>query len=162
MRSSLIYSVALGAGLALAAPAAKREEFSPDNVYFPLENGFPDVGQDVIMEIQKGAHGTLPNGPPPPALSPEGVTNLKLIALNELFEVAFFTELVYNLTMKVSGYDLGYGHDYVLDSLNAIVNQEQLHLLNANGALEHFKEAKIEPCKYSCKYSAYIFHNNSC
>jgi hypothetical protein len=64
----------------------------------------------------------------------------------------FPTALVYNVSTKVSGYDLGYGHDYVLDSLNAIVNQEQLHLLNANGALEHFKEEKIQPCKYSCKY----------
>jgi hypothetical protein len=140
MHASLLYSVTLGASLTLAAPAAKREEFSPDNVYFPLKNGFPNVEQAAIIEIQDGAHGTLPNGPPPPALSPEGVTNLKLIALNELFEVAFF------------GYDLGYGHDYVLDSLNAIVNQEQLHLLNANGALEHFKADKIQPCKYSCKY----------
>jgi hypothetical protein len=152
MHASLLYSVALGASLTLAAPAAKREEFSPDNVYFPLKNGFPNVEQAAIIEIQDGAHGTLPNGPPPPALSPEGATNLKLIALNELFEVAFFTELVYNVSTKVSGYDLGYGHDYVLDSLNAIVNQEQLHLLNANGALEHFKEEKIQPCKYSCKY----------
>lgn len=148
MRASIIYSTALVAGLTSAAPIAKRE-FSPDNVYFPLANGFPNPSQDQILQIQKDAHGTLPNGPPPPSLSPEGITNLKLIALNELFEVAYFTELVYNLTNKVEGYDLGYGHEYVLDGLTSIVAQEQLHLLNANGALKHFNEEPIQPCKYS-------------
>lgn len=74
---------------------------------------------------------------------------MQLIALNELFEVAYFTELVYNLTNKVEGYDLGHNHEYVLDALTAIVAQEELHLLNANGALKHFKVAPIEPCKYS-------------
>jgi hypothetical protein len=51
---------------------------------------------------------------------------LKLIALNELFEVAFFTELVFNVTNKDRGYDLGHGqgHEYVLDALNSIVAQE--------------------------------------
>jgi hypothetical protein len=148
MLSSIIYAAALVVSFVSAAPAAKRE-FSPDNVYFPLENGFPNPSQDQTLQIQIEAHGTLPNGPPPPKLSPEGITNLQLIALNELFEVAYFTELVYNLTNKVPGYDLGYGHSYVLDSLHAIVAQEQLHLLNANGALKHFSQAPIQPCKYS-------------
>jgi hypothetical protein len=148
MHSSIIYTAAFAANLISAAPAAKRE-FSPDNVYFPLENGFPNPSQDQTLQIQIQAHGTLPNGPPPPKLSPEGITNLQLIALNELFEVAYFTELVYNVTNKVSGYDLGYGHNYVLESLHAIVAQEQLHLLNANGALKRFNQEPIQPCKYS-------------
>lgn len=148
MHCSIIYLATLIAGLVSAAPTTKRE-FSIDNVYFPLANEFPNPSQEQILQIQGEGHGTLPNGPPPPALSPEGTTNLKLIALNEIFEVAYFTELVYNLTNKVSGFDLGYGHEYVLDSLNAIVAQEQMHLLNANGALEHFKQEPIQPCKYS-------------
>jgi hypothetical protein len=148
MLSSILYSTAVLAGITIAAPAGKRE-FSPDNVYFPLANGFPNPSQDQTLQIQLQAHGTLPNGPPPPSLSPEGVKNLQLIALNELFEVAYFTELVYNLTNKVSGYDLGYGHEYVLDALTSIVAQEELHLLNANGALSHFKIDPIQPCKYS-------------
>ncbi|KAF2247189.1 late sexual development protein [Trematosphaeria pertusa] len=149
MRSSIIYSAALLAGVASALPTNKRGDFSPDNVYFPLANGFPNPSQDQIMAIQKQADGTLPNGPPPPTLSPEGVTNLKLIALNELFEVAFYTELIYNVTNKLHGYDLGYGHEYVLDTLTAIQAQEELHLLNANGALQHFNQEPIQPCKYS-------------
>jgi hypothetical protein len=154
---SIFCSTALVASFALAAPTGKRQSgLSPDGNYFPLANGFPNPNRDGEITIQDGAHGTLPNGPPPPALSAEGVTNLKLIALNELFEVAFFTELIYNVTNKVSGYDLGMGHDYMLDSLNAIVNQEELHVLNANGALEHFNQEKIQPCKYNCKSSQMV------
>lgn len=149
MRSSIVYSTAVLAGVASALPTNKRGDFSPDNVYFPLANGFPNPSQDQIMAIQKQADGTLPNGPPPPTLSPEGVTNLRLIALNELFEVAFYTELIYNVTNKLHGYDLGYGHEYVLDTLTAIQAQEELHLLNANGALQHFNQEPIQPCKYS-------------
>jgi hypothetical protein len=140
MRSSLLYSAALVASIASAAPASTP---------FPLENGFPNPSLNQKLGIQLQAHGTLPNGPPPQKLSEEGRTNLKLIALNELFEVAFFTELVWNITNKVSGYELGYSNEYVLDTLKAIVAQEQLHLLNANGALEKFKEEPIKPCKYS-------------
>ncbi|KAJ4333954.1 hypothetical protein N0V87_007213 [Didymella glomerata] len=150
MRISHLSSAVIFASLSLAAPHGKRQSgLSPDGNYFPLQNGFPNPNRDGEITIQDGAHGTLPNGPPPPALSAEGITNLKLIALNELFEVAFFTELIYNVTNKVSGYDLGMGHDYMLDSLNAIVNQEELHVLNANGALDHFKQEKIQPCKYN-------------
>lgn len=153
MRSSLVYSTAVLAGFASALPAnIKRtdySDFSPDGTYFPLKNGFPNPSQDQIIAIEKQADGTLPNGPPPASLSAEGIKNLQLIALNELFEVAFFSELVYNVTNKVPGYDLGYGHEYVLDSLTAIVAQEELHLLNANGALKKFGAQPIEPCKYA-------------
>ncbi|KAH7071720.1 late sexual development protein [Paraphoma chrysanthemicola] len=149
MRFSVVSSTALLATYTAAAPTGSKRDFSPDNVYFPLSNGFPNPSQDQILQIQIEGHGTLPNGPPPPTLSSEGVTNLQLIALNELFEVAYFTELVYNVTNKVPGYDLGYGHEYVLDSLKSIVAQEELHLLNANGALKHFNHDPIQPCKYS-------------
>jgi hypothetical protein len=130
MRSSIAYSAALLAGLSSALPTGINvdvntnapvynenhkapEDFSPDGKYFPLKNGFPNPSQDAIVDIAKQAHGTLPNGPPPAALSAEGILNLQLVAANEVFEVAYFTELYYNVTNKVPGYDLGYGHDYV-------------------------------------------------
>ncbi|KAF1829510.1 hypothetical protein BDW02DRAFT_509826 [Decorospora gaudefroyi] len=148
MRASILSAAALAATLASGAPAGKRD-FSPDNTYFPLANGFPNPSSDAILQIQKDGHGTLPNGPLPATLSQEGIINLQLIALNELFEVAFFTELVHNLTNKYEGYDLGYGQEYILDALSAVVAQEQMHLLNANKALEEFKVDPIQPCKYN-------------
>lgn len=154
MRSSTVSLAALAAGFTIAVPAGERDS-SPYKVVFPLPNGFPDPSPDQIIRIQQDAHGTLPNGPPPPKLSDEGITNLKLIALNELFEVAYFTELVCNLTNKVQGFDLGSDHAYVLESLSAIVAQEELHLLNVNGALKHFQQEPIQPCKYSFPVTDY-------
>jgi hypothetical protein len=149
MISSIVSFVTFSA-LAFAAPVVDKRysDYSPEGKYFPLANGFPNPSNDQVMKIQNDAFGTLPNGAPPKNISAEGITNLKLIAFNELMEVAFFTELLYNLTNKAPGYDLGYGHQYVLDALNAIVNQEQLHALNANGALKKFETKPIEPCKY--------------
>jgi len=152
MRASIIYAAAL-AGIASTLPTnikrADYSDFSPDGKYFPLQDGFPNPNTDQVLVIQSQAQGTLPNGPPPPTLSPEGVKNLQLIALNELFEVAFFSELLFNVTNKAPGYDLGYGQEYVLDTLKSIVAQEELHLLNANGALKKFNQQPIEPCKYA-------------
>lgn len=152
MRASIIYAAATLVGFASALPTNNRRsdysDFSPDGKYFPLENGFPNPSPDQVVAIEKQADGTLPNGPPPPTLSPEGIKNLQLIALNELFEVAFFSELLYNVT-KNPDYNLGYGQDYVLDTLKGIIAQEELHLLNANGALKHFNQQPIEPCKYA-------------
>jgi hypothetical protein len=144
MRVSTLCAATLLATLTSAAPILRRE-FAP----FPLSNGFPNPSQEAILQIQKDGHGTLPNGPPPPALSPAGVTSLQLIALNEIFEVAFFTELILNMTNKAKGYDMGHRHESILDTLNAIVAQEEMHVLNANGALSHFNQQSIEPCKYS-------------
>ncbi|KAF3384410.1 hypothetical protein F1880_002382 [Penicillium rolfsii] len=117
----------------------------------PLPDGMPSPSPQQVKLIQQAAHGTLPNGPPPPSISSEGFVNLKLIAFNELFEVAFFNELINNITNKIEGYDMEEEEDHVqvLDALKAILAQEELHALRANDALDHFKVNKIQPCKYS-------------
>jgi hypothetical protein len=146
------------ATLCAAAPVAKRfSDFSPDGVYFPLKNGFPNPDKNGMLQIEKQAFGTLSNAPPPDKISDEGLTNLKLIAFNELFETAFFEELYHNLTNAAPGYDLGYGQEYVLDAIKAIAAQEQLHMLNANNALKRFNQAPIEPCKY--QFPAFDFQS---
>lgn len=148
MRPSILSSVLLSASISSAAPSSKRD-FSPDNVYYPMADGFPNPSQDQIMKIQNDAHGILSNSAPPPKLSQEAVTSLQLIALNELFEVAYFTEFAYNISNKIQGYDMGNSHPYMVDTLNSIVAQEKLHELSANGALAHFNQQTIQPCKYS-------------
>jgi hypothetical protein len=69
-----------------------------------LQNGFPNPNQTEVEQIQQQALGTLPNGAAPPNISADGLNNLRVIALNELFEVAFFTQLLYNVTHNVTGY----------------------------------------------------------
>ncbi|KAJ5160269.1 uncharacterized protein N7482_007273 [Penicillium canariense] len=115
-----------------------------------LPDGMPSPGPSELKQIEQSAHGTLPNGPPPPAISNQGIVNLKLIAFNELFEVAFFNELITNITENVEGYRFNKAEEQtvVLDALKAILAQEELHALRANDALSHFNVTEIEPCKY--------------
>jgi len=132
---------------------------------YPLSNGFPAAVKDVIS-IEQVAGGTLSNATASPLSSPNGVadttlTVLRLIAFNELSEVAFFTELLTNITNNVPGYDLpaGFDRDYILASFTAIQAQEELHALNANGALARLDKKNvtgpIQPCKYNFPVSTF-------
>jgi hypothetical protein len=120
---------------------------------FPLSNGFPKVANpsSQLTAIEQQAHGTLPNGPPPPSITADTETSLELIAFNELFEVAFFTELLSNVTNNVTGFQFndGRARNVVITALTAIQAQEELHALNANGALAHFGLSPIQPCEYN-------------
>lgn len=88
-------------GLSCLSTIASAAPFS-----FPLSNGFPTVANSSsqLTAIEQQAHGTLPNGPPPPSITADTLTSLELIAFNELFEVAYFTELLFNVktTFRVS------------------------------------------------------------
>jgi len=79
-----------------------------------------------LAEIEKEAQGTLPNTPLPTSLKSTGITTLQLLALNEIFEVAYFTELLANVTNNVTGYDTAsiapIDRTYVLDAITAVVN----------------------------------------
>lgn len=100
---------------------------------FPLPDGFPTPDPAQLAEIEKLAQGTLPNGALPSSLKPTGVATLKLIALNEIFEVAFFSSLLANVTNNVPGYDAAalapLDYQYVIDTLTAVVNVSPLPAL---------------------------------
>jgi hypothetical protein len=108
MRSTAL--LVASAGLAAAAP------FS-----YPLANGFPNLNATALEEVYKLAGGTLPNGALPTSLTPGAVQALQLIAANELFETAYFTELLSNITNGVAGYETS-NKDYVIDTLTAVIN----------------------------------------
>jgi hypothetical protein len=74
-----------------------------------------------------------------------------LIAFNELWEVAFFTELLFNISNDVPGYQFqdNTQKQAVIDIITAVQSQEELHLLNANNALAHFNASIIQPCIYN-------------
>jgi hypothetical protein len=118
---------------------------------FPLDNGFPNVTSTAnLTSIEKAAHGSLPNGAPPKNISSTTLTSLQLIAFNELFEVAYFTDLLHNVTHNVDGYQIeaGSARDLVIETLTAVRAQEELHELNANNAVTHFTGKPILPCEY--------------
>ncbi|KAJ5826075.1 hypothetical protein N7474_003213 [Penicillium riverlandense] len=116
----------------------------------PLPDGLPNPSQEQLAEIEQNARGTLPNSPPPPFISEMGITNLKLIAFNELFEVAYFNELLMNITTNVTGYTFSddKDRDFIIEAFTAILAQEELHALSANGGLSHFGVDPIQPCRY--------------
>ena len=145
-----------------APPATTYTASSPSGSAFsyPLSNGFPNIenpsAQLTAIELQ--AHGTLPNGPPPPSLQADDETSLKLIAFNEISEVAFFTELLANLTTNATGYtfDDHSVRTQVIHAITAIQAQEELHALNANEALAHFGQAPVQPCQYAFPVSDFL------
>jgi Ferritin-like domain len=117
---------------------------------FSLPNGFPNPDPAAITQIEIAAHGSLPNGGPPKSINPNTITSLQLIAFNELVEVAFFTELIANITNNVKGYQFknGDARNFALKTLKAVQAQEELHELNANDAVKKFSGTAIEPCQY--------------
>ena len=110
--------------LITASAAATAITASP--VKFPLPDGFPNPSPAQLAMIEKEAQGPLPASPLPTSLKSNGVSILQLLALNEIFEVAYFTQLLSNVTNNVPGYEpqslAGLDRAYVLDTLTAIVN----------------------------------------
>lgn len=74
------------------------------------------------MAIERKAHGTVPNMPLPDEVSEGGIKSFKLIAFNELLEVAFFTHLLQNITDNVPGYEFNdeAEREYVIRALTVI------------------------------------------
>ncbi|MCJ1441928.1 MAG: hypothetical protein MMC23_002420 [Stictis urceolatum] len=136
-----VTSVFALAGLSAAAP------YSP----FPLADGFPNPSPAQIAKIQKGAGGTLPNGPlPPNPNSPAAALDLQVVAFNEIFEVAYFTQLLQNVTESKPGYEVPskWGKSYVESLLKEIIQQEELHALLANTALKSYGGTPVTPAQY--------------
>lgn len=109
--------------------AATRVAATP--LKFPLPDGFPNPNPAQLATIEKEAGGPLPDGPLPTVLKSTGVTTLQLLALNEIFEVAYFTEFLANVTNDVPGYDTKsiapLSKKYVIDALTAVVNVSNKH-----------------------------------
>lgn len=133
---------------AVPSPSRLTKRHGVGHVY-PLADGFPAPTSKQLQAIQDQALGALPGGALPTKLDKDSITSFQLVAFNELFEVAFFNSLLYNVTHNVKGYtDLrGETKAYVVETLKAVVAQEQLHALAANAVLKNVKAQTIEPSK---------------
>lgn len=125
----------------------------------PIGNSFPTPIPSQVPDIEAQAHGSLPNGAPPATVNADTITSLQAIASQEAFEVAYFHSLLENVTNSAPGDGYHFNEpkerSYVIASLTAIQAQEELHFLNANGALAHFKAAPIVPCEYQFPVSTF-------
>lgn len=146
--------LALGASAIPTTPRSTNSivERSREPGQLPLANGFPNVqpGSSALLNINKQAFGTLPDGQLPKEISDTSAVIWSLIAFNELFEVAFFDSLITNITENVPGYEVGSpaARTVVLSALSAVIAQEELHALGANGILQTAGRKTISPCKY--------------
>ena len=77
-------------------------------------------------------------------------TTFQAIAFGELFEVAYFTSLLNNITDNVQGYEIGSGavRGAVIDALTAIQAQEELHAIGVNAILSSAGRTPVAPCQY--------------
>ena len=121
---------------------------------FPLPDGFPNPSPAQLAVIEKEAQGSLPNGPLPTILKSTGVTTLQLLALNEIFEVAYFTELLANVTNNVTGYDAKsiapLEKKYVVDTLTAVVNVSSFEIQNLHDLECHYHLLTLSHSKKNC------------
>lgn len=67
--------------------------------------GSPAPSAQGELDIAREALGKLPNAPHDTSLGAGTTTAFQLIAFNELFEVAFFSSLLNNITHGVPGYN---------------------------------------------------------
>jgi hypothetical protein len=111
-----ILPVLLCASYVLAAPLSTTGHKT-------LPNGLIAPSPSELETIEENAHGTLPNSPPPLGISEGGIVNLKMIAMNAMFEVSFFDALIENITTDVPGYRFAGEDDkiYVLSGLQVIL-----------------------------------------
>ena len=135
-------------GKSPAAPTGANGKNQPFK--FPLSNGFPNiqVPSDALTAIQKQAHGTLPNGALPKKINDTTNTVLELIAFNEIFEVAYFTSLLTNITDGTFDVGKGAAKDIVVNAITAVQAQEELHALGANAILSSAGRTPVKPCEY--------------
>ncbi|KAF2164849.1 hypothetical protein M409DRAFT_67576 [Zasmidium cellare ATCC 36951] len=131
-------------------PPSQPENCTQEPFKFPLSNGFPnvEVGSPELLAIEKQAHGTLPNGPLPSKIQDATATTLQLIAFNEIFEVAYFTSLLNNITSGVYNVGSGAAKQIVENAITAVQAQEELHALGANAILQTAGRTTIQPCEY--------------
>ena len=112
---------------------------------FPLRNGFPFPRDAALDELFTRAGGNFTNMPLAPKFDDDSLISWKLQAFNEFMEVAFFTQLISNITKRIPGYELDREQEsYVLKSLEAIqaVSTPSSLLLFASGAVSNLLYGK--------------------
>jgi hypothetical protein len=120
-----------------------------------------------LQKIERLAHGRVPSSRIPLNISSEGIKSLQLLAFNELFEIAFFSSLVTNISTEQPGFEVEDMEEksLILETLTTIVavstscelvkgactktsQQEELHYLTASQLLITSGHPPIHPCQY--------------
>ncbi|QSZ30503.1 hypothetical protein DSL72_000057 [Monilinia vaccinii-corymbosi] len=145
--SNLLLGISYLTTLIAAAP------FSTNNDFLAAVTA---TNTGPLLAIQTDAHGSLSNIAPPATLAggKDSLTNFQFANFNENMEVAFFDELIYNISTNILGFTFSsqYEKEQALQNFIAIEAQEKLHAINAGKAIVRFTNdtnAIIQPCKYN-------------
>jgi hypothetical protein len=92
------------AALSTAAPVERRSNNNNVSDEFQGIDSFPTSNDQQILDIEQRAHGSLSNSTPPAAVDPDTIISLQVIAAQEQFEVAFFQQLLTNITNNEPGF----------------------------------------------------------
>lgn len=84
-------------------------------------------------------------------------TIFQAIAYGEIFEVAYFTALIYNITNDIPGYEIGSDavRGAILDALTVVQAQEELHAIGINGILQSAGRKPMGACEYTFPVSTF-------
>ncbi|KYK59150.1 late sexual development protein [Drechmeria coniospora] len=126
----------LSALLGLAAGAA-----------IPTNDGFPSPSAQQELSIAQQAGGLLPNGPAPTSLGANSITAFQLIAFNELFETAYFSSLLANITSGAAGYEAE-NKDELIKIFTTVLAQEEQHAIAAVATLKGVNAFAPSACQY--------------
>lgn len=121
----------------------------PRSYRVPSSNGFPNPDQEQLNAINLQAGGKLPGAPLPTSLGDGSTVAFQLIAFNELFETAYFSSLLYNVTKGVENYQVD--GDKLTEAqkiLKTVIAQEEHHALGALATLKSAGKFAPSPCKY--------------
>ncbi|KAK2074942.1 hypothetical protein P8C59_009112 [Phyllachora maydis] len=153
MRACSTFAVATAAlaGLALARPSRQQHHRLTRRYTTSGNDGWPAPNPQQLQAWQTTAGGALSTADVPKVSSDDGLTAFQLIAVNEEFEVAFFSSLIDNITAGVPGFQMQdqTEKDQLLAVLTMVKAQEQVHAMAVKGILEHFNAFLPPPCDYT-------------
>ncbi|GKU16013.1 unnamed protein product [Fusarium langsethiae] len=121
----------------------------PRSYRIPSSNGFPSPDAEQLNSISLQAGGKLPGAPLPTSLGDGSTVAFQLIAFNELFETAYFSSLLYNVTHSIEGFKVDDDKRAEAEKiLKTIIAQEEQHALGALATLKSAGKFAPSPCKY--------------
>ncbi|KAH6989754.1 hypothetical protein BKA56DRAFT_475710 [Ilyonectria sp. MPI-CAGE-AT-0026] len=121
----------------------------PRSFGIPKGDGFPFPNAAQEKQIALQALGKLPGAAPPKTLGAGSTTAFQLIAFNELFETAFFSSLLHNITQGVRGYEVPSSERGESEQIiRTILAQEKQHAIGALAILKSAGKFAPSPCKY--------------
>ncbi|QPC71749.1 hypothetical protein HYE68_002501 [Fusarium pseudograminearum] len=121
----------------------------PRSYRIPSSNGFPSPDTEQLNAISLQAGGKLPGAPLPTSLGDGSTVAFQLIAFNELFETAYFSSLLYNVTHNVEGFKVDDDKRAEAEKiLKTIIAQEEQHAIGALATLKSAGKFAPSPCKY--------------